>query len=58
MSSVLVIDDDRSVGEMIRRSLEKTGLDVFQKIREIDRMLPVIFIKAGSDRNGFLNDIT
>jgi two-component system nitrogen regulation response regulator GlnG len=84
MAQVLVIDDDRSVGEMIRRSLEKSGLtvltvlkaedglriirseppevvlldimlpgtsglDVFQKIREIDRRLPVIFITAGSD---------
>jgi len=84
MPNVLVIDDDRSVGAMIRRTLEKTGLtvltvmkadeglrmihseppevvlldimlpgtsglDVFQKIREIDRRLPVIFITAGSD---------
>jgi two-component system nitrogen regulation response regulator GlnG len=84
MLNVLVIDDDRSVGEMTKRSLEKTGLtvltvmkvddglriirsespevvlldimlpgtsglNVFQKIREIDRRLPVIFITAGSD---------
>jgi DNA-binding NtrC family response regulator len=84
MTQVVVIDDDRSVGEMIRRSLAKvelnvlsvakvedglaairnespdvvlldimlpgtSGLDVFQKIREIDRKLPIIFITAGSD---------
>ena len=84
MTQVVVIDDDRSVGEMIRRSLDKveltvlsltkadeglaairnespdvvlldimlpgtSGLDVFQKIREIDRKLPIIFITAGSD---------
>ena len=84
MANVLVIDDDRAVGEMVRRSLEKiglnvltvmkavdginsirtespevvlldimlpgiSGLDVFQKIREIDRRLPIIFITAGSD---------
>jgi DNA-binding NtrC family response regulator len=82
---VVVIDDDRSVGEMIRRSLARvelnvivrerrpmkalkrfamrspdvvlldimlpgtSGLDVFLKIREIDRKLPIIFITAGSD---------
>lgn len=84
MTQVVVIDDDRSVGEMIRRSLGKvelsvlsvtkadeglaairsespdvvlldimlpgtSGLDVFQKIREIDRKLPIIFITAGTD---------
>jgi DNA-binding NtrC family response regulator len=84
MTNVVVIDDDRSVCEMIRRSLEKinlvvltassaedglnlirqespdvvlldimlpgtSGLDVFQKIRDIDRKLPIIFITAGSD---------
>ena len=84
MANVLVIDDDRTVGEMVRRSLEKiglnvltavnadvgiksirtespevvlldivlpgtSGLDVFQRIREIDRKLPIIFITAGSD---------
>ncbi len=84
MTHVVVIDDDRSVGEMIRRSLAKvelsvlavtkadegltaihdespdvvlldimlpgtSGLDVFQKIRDIDRKLPIIFITAGSD---------
>lgn len=84
MTHVVVIDDDRSVGEMIRRSLAKvelsmlavtkadegltairdespdvvlldimlpgtSGLDVFHKIREIDRKLPIIFITAGSD---------
>lgn len=32
MASVLVIDDDRSVGEMVRRSLEKIGLTVFTAI--------------------------
>lgn len=84
MTQVVVIDDDRSVGEMIRRSLDKveltvlsltkadeglaairsespdvvlldimlpgtSGLEVFQKIREIDRKLPIIFITAGTD---------
>ena len=84
MTNVVVIDDDRSVCEMIRRSLEKidlvvstvataedglnlirkespdvvlldimlprtSGLEVFQKIRDIDRKLPIIFITAGSD---------
>ena len=84
MPNVVVIDDDRSVCEMIRRSLEKicltvssvataddgltlirkvspdvvlldvmlpgtSGLEVFQKIRDIDRKLPIIFITAGSD---------
>lgn len=84
MPNVVVIDDDRSVCEMIRRSLEKidltvttaaapddglnairkrspdvvlldivlpgtSGLEVFQRIRDIDRRLPVIFITAGSD---------
>jgi DNA-binding NtrC family response regulator len=84
MTHVVVIDDDRSVGEMIRRSLARvelnvmsvtkadegleavrnekpdvvlldimlpgtSGLDVFLKIREIDRKLPIIFITAGSD---------
>lgn len=84
MTNVVVIDDDRSVCEMIRRSLEKinldvttasvaadglnlirtespdvvlldimlpgtSGLDVFQKIRDIDRKLPIIFVTAGSD---------
>ena len=84
MPNVVVIDDDRSVCEMIRRSLQKidlvvstaatpdeglrtirkespdvvlldimlpgtSGLDVFQKIRDIDRRLPIIFITAGSD---------
>ena len=84
MPNVVVIDDDRSVCEMIRRSLEKidlavltvakpddglnairkrspdvvlldimlpgaSGLDIFQKIRDIDRRLPIIFITAGSD---------
>ncbi len=84
MTNVVVIDDDRSVCEMIRRSLEKidllvstasraeeglnsirkespdvvlldimlpgtSGLDVFQKVRDIDRKLPIIFITAGSD---------
>lgn len=84
MKHVVVIDDDRSVCEMIRRSLEKielvvtttslaaeglnlirtespdvvlldimlpgtSGLDVFQKIRDIDRKLPIIFVTAGSD---------
>lgn len=84
MPNVVVIDDDRSVCEMIRRSLQKidlvvstvatpdeglrvireespdvvlldimlpgtSGLDVFQKIRDIDRKLPIIFITAGSD---------
>ena len=84
MPNVVVIDDDRSVCEMIRRSLERidlvvstvsraddglnsirkespdvvlldimlpgtSGLDVFQKIRDIDRKLPIIFITAGSD---------
>lgn len=84
MSNVVVIDDDRSVCEMIRRSLEKiglavvtfakpedgldairnkspdvvlldvvlpgtSGLEIFRKIRDIDRRLPIIFITAGSD---------
>lgn len=84
MANVVVIDDDRSVCEMIRRSLEKinltvsaatraadglnairtespdvvlldimlpgtSGLEVFQKIRDIDRKLPIIFVTAGSD---------
>jgi len=84
MPNVVVIDDDRSVCEMIRRSLEKidlvvltvakpedglnairkrspdvvlldimlpgtSGLEVFQKIRDIDRRLPIIFVTAGSD---------
>ncbi len=84
MTHVVVIDDDRSIGEMIRRSLSKielnvltvtkadegltairrespdvvlldimlpgiSGLDVFLKIRDIDRKLPIIFITAGSD---------
>lgn len=84
MPNVVVIDDDRSVCEMIRRSLQKvdllvsavatpeeglraikkqspdvvlldivlpgtSGLEVFQKIRDLDRRLPIIFITAGSD---------
>ncbi|HQZ65097.1 MAG TPA: response regulator, partial [Planctomycetaceae bacterium] len=84
MSKVLVIDDDRSVSEMVHRSLEKinvsvekaltaerglemlqefkidtvlldimlpgtSGLDVFHRIRDFDRKLPVIFITSGTD---------
>jgi len=84
MPNVLVIDDDRSVCEMVRVALEKvaltttaamtaaeglaalkadppemvlldimlpetSGLDVFQKIQEIDRRLPIVFITSGTD---------
>lgn len=84
MASVLVIDDDRSVCEMVHHALLKaglqtasamtasdglnlleadspevvlldimlpgtSGLDVFQKIRDFDRKLPIIFITSGTD---------
>ncbi|MFY9256440.1 MAG: response regulator [Fuerstiella sp.] len=84
MANVLVIDDDRSVCEMVNHALQKvglqttsamnptdgmkalaaeapevvlldimlpgtSGLDVFQKIRDFDRKLPVIFITSGTD---------
>lgn len=84
MANVLVIDDDRSVCEMVNHALQKaelqtisamtaadglslleaeapevvlldimlpgtSGLDVFQKIRDFDRKLPIIFITSGTD---------
>lgn len=84
MANVLVIDDDRSVCEMVTHALRKadlnvvsamtapdglnklqaevpevvlldimlpgtSGLDVFQRIHELDRKLPIIFITSGTD---------
>lgn len=84
MANVLLIDDDRSVCEMVNHALQKaelqtisamtaadglnlleaegpevvlldimlpgtSGLDVFQKIRDFDRKLPIIFITSGTD---------
>ena len=36
MANVLVIDDDRAVGEMVRRSLEKIGLNVLTVMKAVD----------------------
>lgn len=84
MANVLVIDDDRTVCEMVRSSLNKvdlttataanaedgmrllasespevllldimlpqtSGLELFERIRNVDRKLPIIFITSGSD---------
>lgn len=84
MAEVLVIDDDRSVGELVRHGLNSaeisvdvamtaqdglaklnsdpaevvlldvmlpdiSGLDVFEKIKGIDRRLPVVFMTSGVD---------
>jgi DNA-binding NtrC family response regulator len=83
MSTVLVVDDDRTVTHLVERSLSDgpisvltaktaeeglslvrsahpdvvlldimlpgtSGLDVFHKIQEVDRRVPVIFITAGA----------
>ena len=45
MTHVVVIDDDRSIGEMIRRSLSKIELNVLT-VTKADEGLPLNFWKA------------